>query len=250
MQRAHRVRRLFSGRFALREPSPRSLDRALHDPLVYVSARNAAGGTPGAPLALAAHFAPEKSLARLVGCKTPLRTRKLFARWRQDDAIDRARRNAQPAAGAIPRNDGVHQPGRADYCVDRARCKAQRAADARQFVDYRHRRRLGGAVTGIHRVSGDAEQRGEFAHAVFPARRTLVNICATRRDGFGIGTASRVTALPALRLRQQRIDSVDPLCRAASQAIAPVVCMRQRCNPASPEHSVMRAPRAPAHTAA
>ncbi len=51
------------------------------------------------------------------------------------DAVDRTDRQAQLAAGAIVGDHGVHALGRADDAVDRARLDAQGAADAGRLVD-------------------------------------------------------------------------------------------------------------------
>src|SRR5262245_57181571 len=61
------------------------------------------------------------------------------ARRHHVDAIDRAGRQAQPAADAPWLDHGVHQPLRADDGVDRTGVDAARAADAARFVDQGHR---------------------------------------------------------------------------------------------------------------
>lgn len=50
------------------------------------------------------------------------------------------------------------------------------------------------------------EEAGERSHAFFAARRTAVDVCFTAGDGLGVRAATRVAALPALRLRQHGID--------------------------------------------
>ena len=81
--------------------------------------------------------------ARSLQASQPLRAgRDLHHR----DAVDRAHRHAQLAAGAQRVDHGVHALGRADDAVDRAGLDAQRAADAPGLVDHRQPARALDAV--------------------------------------------------------------------------------------------------------
>jgi len=82
------------------------------------------------------------------------------SRRQKRDAIDRAGRDAEPAARAAVGKRRMHEFCRADDGVHRTRCDAQRAADARGLVDARNDQWLRLAARRIERRSGDTQQRG------------------------------------------------------------------------------------------
>ena len=124
------------------------------------------------------------------------------------NAVDRAWRHAQIAAGAKLGDHRVHLFRCANYCIDRTCLHAQRAADANLFVDNRQRTRPFDTVGGIQRNHRFAEQRGKACDAFGTAGRTLVVIGFAFRDGFGIRAACGIAALGALRLWQQIFDAI------------------------------------------
>lgn len=124
------------------------------------------------------------------------------------DAIDRAGRHAQVAAGAQRVDDRMHLLGRARDGIDRTCLHAQRAADAQVLVDDRKRSRALDAMRGIERDLRLAKQRRETRDAFLSARRALVVARLACRDGVGIRAAGRIAALGALRLRQQVFDAL------------------------------------------
>ena len=124
------------------------------------------------------------------------------------DAVDGAGRDAEPAAGAHRDEDRVHPLRRARDRVDGAGFDAKRATDAGRLVDPgdRERRRL--AAGAIERKPRTAGQRCKLCDEGLIARRAAIDGRAVG-DRFRVGAASRVTAAPALRLRQQGIDAID-----------------------------------------
>ena len=118
------------------------------------------------------------------------------------DAVDRAGRDAQLAAGAQRRQDRVHALLRADDRVDRAGRDAQRAADARGLVDDGHEQRPVRAARGVERLRRAAGQRGELGDHGLAARRTAIDVALAARERVRIRLAAREAAPRALRLRQ------------------------------------------------
>src|SRR6056297_3207271 len=127
----------------------------------------------------------------------------------QVDAVDRAGRQAQLAAGAFVGDDRVHHLRRPDDRVHRTGLDAQLASDAAVLVDYRHQRRFCLAVRGIQRFGLATQQVGQCLDPGFAARRTLVDVGLTACDGLGVGAAAGIVALPALGLRQDPVDLLD-----------------------------------------
>nr|GEU28069.1 hypothetical protein [Tanacetum cinerariifolium] len=170
------------------------------------------GGQAGVVLllvALQARRAAVVALARGVGLGlTPRGPARRFRDRVHDDAVDRARMDAQVAAGAQIGHHGVHQLGGTHDGVHRARLDAQRAADAQAFVDIRHGARPLQAVDGIERDDPAAGNGGEPHDAFGAARRALVDVGRAAGNGFGIRAAAVIAALGALRLRQDVFDAV------------------------------------------
>lgn len=127
----------------------------------------------------------------------------------QFDAIDRAGGNAQFAAGAQCCQHGVHALAGADDGIDRTGLDALAAADALGFADMRQRARFVCATCGVRwqwRLTERSRQRGNNGAA---AGRAAVGRGVASRHGLGIGHAAAVAALSALRLWQQRIETID-----------------------------------------
>ena len=106
-------------------------------------------------------------------------------------------------------NDRMHQLACAEYGVHRTGIDALAAADAKGFVYHGARPRFVLAVSRVQRFSREMQQRGQRLKSDIAARRTLVDIGGAGGERFGVGAATRVTALGALRLRQPGVD----LCR-------------------------------------
>ena len=65
------------------------------------------------------------------------------------------------------------------------------------------------AVLGIEFEDLGVEQIGERDDGFLTAGRALIDRRFAAGNGLGIGPATRIGALPALGLRQQRIDLID-----------------------------------------
>ena len=123
-------------------------------------------------------------------------------------AIHRANRQAQLAPGAMRLDHGVHQLVAAQYRVGRAGVDAQGAADAPVFVDDGDAARTFCAIGRVECHDGLPCDGCKPANALAAARRALVDGCAVLRNGAGVGSAVRVAAARALRLRQRREDLI------------------------------------------
>lgn len=121
----------------------------------------------------------------------------------QMDAVHRADRYTELAAGAIGLDDGVHLFVRAEDGVGRAGINAQGAADAPCLVHKGHAARALDAVLGVERLERFATDGRQPRHAFFATGRTLVDVGLALRDSIGIGRAVRVAAAGALCLRQR-----------------------------------------------
>jgi hypothetical protein len=125
------------------------------------ASRGVAARSAGRSCARESAFAREETLT----CFARIRRRPGARGRTQRDAVDRAGRDAELAAGAQRRKHGMHALGPTDDRVDRTRGDAQRAADAGRFIDLReHQRPLAaaGRVEWRRRVSGQCR----------PARRS------------------------------------------------------------------------------
>ena len=125
-----------------------------------------------------------------------------------DDAIDRAGGNAKLAAGTKRWQHCMHSLGRADDCVDRTRGDAQCAADAGSLIDACNARRTIRAARGIERLRGAAGECRKRDDGLRTAGWTSVDVRRSCRNRLGVRTAGVISATRALRLRQQRIDTV------------------------------------------
>ena len=102
----------------------------------------------------------------------------------------------------------MHLSGGAENCVHRAGADAFDAADAQGLVnvgDGNCRRVWHGR--GTRRTA--AQQLFQLSHRVRTAGRAEIYPGITRGNGLSIRTAAGIPALPALGLRQQRINAVD-----------------------------------------
>lgn len=190
----------------------RCLDQGLRIGLLRVS--RFCGGLLRQPFGLLAFVALDAFEAEAValprgvcGGALLFARRRLLRQRQHADAIHRAGRDAQFAAGAQRCDDGVHQLGCAGNRIHRAGLCAQRAADAEIFVDERDRRGLEHDVYA-ERLECDAEQIRQLADAFLAAGRTLVDVRLMVGDGLGVRPATGIAALAALRLRQDGIDLV------------------------------------------
>src|ERR1700758_3643909 len=100
------------------------------------------------------------ALAVLRGARLARRGGQRGARHHRD-AIDRAGRDAQFAAGAQREHHGVHLPAGADDRIDRAGGQTLGATDAGFLIDQRNERRSLDAVGRIERQRRKTEEPGE-----------------------------------------------------------------------------------------
>ena len=102
----------------------------------------------------------------------------------------------------------MHSLGAAYDGVDGARSDAQRAADANGLIDMCDGRRTIRAARGVQRLNRPSGEGGQRDNGLRAAGRTTVDVRCSRRNRFSIGTTSVISATCALRLRQQRVDTV------------------------------------------
>lgn len=130
------------------------------------------------------------------------------------DAIHRARCDAEFAAGAFTFDDGVHEVLGAHDRIDRANVTAMNATDTERFIDHGN-----GRVRGFReRQRVSAQQVRESLHGRLATRRTQIDRDGVIDDGRCIGPTAGVSALCALRLRQQFIDLLDEIVACSGQA--------------------------------
>jgi hypothetical protein len=122
------------------------------------------------------------------------------------DAVHRAGRQAQFAAGAFLRNDGVHALARAENGVDRADIQAFAAADAGVLFNNGDGAWFVLTELWIERLGGGVQQRGKRLYSHFVSRRALIDTGFARGHGLGIGAATWIATLCALGLWQPGID--------------------------------------------
>src|SRR5690606_13737979 len=112
----------------------------------------------------------------------------------QLDAVDRARRQAQLAAGAVLREHGVHHVRYADDRVDRTGARAEIAADAERLVDTRNPLHARVAEAGIERARIAAKELGERTNRRLAPGRAAVDVCVAFEDRLGIRPTPRIAA--------------------------------------------------------
>ena len=125
------------------------------------------------------------------------------------DAIHRAGRKAQFAAGTEFREHGVHAFRGADDGIDRTRLNAQQAADAARLVYQCRSSWFFVAVRRVERLFRAAEQTRQFANDRRTARGALVDVGITLGERLRVRTTALVSAFRALGLRQQRVNDFD-----------------------------------------
>jgi hypothetical protein len=125
------------------------------------------------------------------------------------DAIHGTGQQAQFAAGAFTGDHRVHQLARADDGIHGTGIDTLAAADAKGFIDHGACPRFVRTETRVERLWRDMQQRTQRADGGIAARGALIDAGGTGGERFGIGTAARVSALRALRLRQARVDTFD-----------------------------------------
>ena len=154
-----------------------------------------------------------KSIAfkRLVSlCLRPCSPAGLPARYVfQADAVYRAHCYTQLAASAVGLNDGVHHLAAAQYRVGGANRQAQRAPNAPGLVNHRNGSRRFQAICGIQARSWITCDGSKPGNPLCAARRALVDGRLVLGNRLGVGQAVRVTAPPALGLRQCSVNALD-----------------------------------------
>jgi len=143
-----------------------------------------------------------------VACHYGIALRPFAVGGLDDDAIDRAGRNAKLATGTKRWQHRMHSLCGADDRVDGARRNAQCAADTGFLIDACYGRRTVRAARGfesLNRASGECRKRNDGLRA---AGRTPVDVGRSRHNRFGVGTAGTISTARALRLRQQCVDLV------------------------------------------
>lgn len=124
-----------------------------------------------------------------------------------DDAVNRTGGDTQLTPCALFGQDSMHGLGGADDGVYRASLDTQRATDAIRLYDQGHGAGLVRAMHWVQRLAGKPKQLSQLANAFFSTRWTLIDIRLACRNRHCVRFATRITALRALRLRQQGIDS-------------------------------------------
>ncbi len=90
-------------------------------------------------------------------------------------------------------DNGIHGTG----------SNAQSAAYTGGFVHYRDMTGLISAVGRVDRRCVPSQQARDSGDCGITARRTAIDVSSAGQNGFGIGPATRIAALRALRRRQQ-----------------------------------------------
>src|SRR5579859_6441688 len=122
------------------------------------------------------------------------------------DAVHRAWRKAQFAAGAVLGERRMHAFRGADNGIDRTGLDAQHAADATRLVNHGGGPGLLQAVRRIERLLRAAEQSRKFPDSRDAARRALIDVGIAAGNRVSVWTAAVVAAFRTLSLRQQRVD--------------------------------------------
>jgi len=148
-----------------------------------------------------------ESLAVLVGSRTSSGAKHRGPRDHRD-AINRAGRHTQLAAGAECRDDRVHLLARAHDCIDRTWRQALRAANTALLVDHCEQCGTLDPIVGIEWEGRSIQQSGEALDRRGATRWALIDVGGPTRDGFGVGPAAGVAATGALRLRKQSVDVI------------------------------------------
>ena len=123
------------------------------------------------------------------------------------DAVHRAGRHTQVAAGAFIDDHGVHELGRAYDSVDRAGLNAFRAADAFSFANVGDLRR-GRATFQIQAQHRQVQQVRQPSNGFITAWWAFVDRLALS-NALRIRHAARVSAFATLGLGQQGVDALD-----------------------------------------
>ena len=131
----------------------------------------------------------------------------MCGRGDQVDAVDRARGQAQFAAGAGVADHGVHAFGCTDNGVDRAGEDALHAADAFVFADPCELHWGFVAALRVERQDFASEQFGECDDTGAAAWRAAIDRRFAACDRAGIRSTCGIAATRALGLRQQRVDA-------------------------------------------
>ena len=127
----------------------------------------------------------------------------------QRDAVHRARRQAQLAAGTSVGQHLMLKARGADDGIDRAGEDALGTADAVQRVDVHDVPHGHGVEIAGQRQRRAPEQLRQGRDGGIAARRAPVDGGLATGDGLRVGVAVVVAAAPALGLRQQLVDAVD-----------------------------------------
>jgi len=98
--------------------------------------------------------------------------------------------------------DGVGKVSCTEYGINRACRNAYGAANAGFFIYARYARGRRYPVSGVYTIRAATQQAGQCRNQCIAAGSALINIRFVIYDGFCIGSATGVTALGALGLRQ------------------------------------------------
>lgn len=102
----------------------------------------------------------------------------------------------------------MHELKPTDDCIDRAGEETKLAADTSMFID---KRLLSWALDSVLRVQwciGQARELAELSDSIITTRGALINVGLATSNRICIGPTGRIATSGALRLRQNRINSV------------------------------------------
>ena len=127
------------------------------------------------------------------------------------DAVHRACGHAQLASGAQRLDHGMHVLAGADDGVDRTRLDAFGATDAVGFDNHGDLWRLVFATRAVERFRRDAEHVRQRVCPGVATGRAAIDVGSIGCHRFGIRPAAGVTALPALGLRKDSVETLDQI---------------------------------------
>jgi len=118
----------------------------------------------------------------------------------------------------------VHEFAGPDNGIDRTGVDALAASDASLFVNDCPRAAAVGPAVRVKRLRDNGEEPRQRLDGSPAAWRATVDIGGAGGDRFGIGTAIRIAAAGALRLRQTGIDFENPLTGEVSMHRCSIAC--------------------------
>ena len=133
--------------------------------------------------------------------------RDAFFTGNEIDAIYRARLDAQVAARALISNDGMHDFGGTQNGIHGAGLDTFSATDTFVFTNPCHHGFFFYTVLRIERLRLHIQQVSQCLNSLLATRRAFIDRI-TVGNRFGVGSTAGIATLPALGLREQRIDLI------------------------------------------